>query len=59
MQTIPVSEDLVDTIYESNLYENKLQVDDVNTIISIVYNDQSNNYDDNNHTSFNNEDQYL
>ena len=58
-QTVPVPEDLIDIICESDPYKNKYQVDDVNTIISIVPDDQYNNYDYNNHTSFNNEYQYL
>ena len=58
-QNVPVPEDQVDTIYRSYPYENKSQVDEVDTIHSIVYDDQSNNYDDNNHTPSSNEDQYL
>ena len=58
-QTVPVPEDLVDTICESDLYENKSQVNDVNTIHSVVHDDQSNKYNDNNHTLFSNEDQYT
>ena len=46
-------------ICKSDPYENKSQVDDIDTIISIVHYDQSNIYDNNNHTYFNNEDQYL
>ena len=57
--TVPVPEDLDDTICKTDPYENKSQVDDVDTIHSIVHDDQSNNYDDNGHTSFDNEDQYL
>ena len=58
-QTVPVPEDLVDTICESDPYENKYQVDDVNTILSIVHDYQSNNYNNNHHMPFSNEYQYL
>ena len=58
-QTIPVPEYLVDTTCKSDPYENKSQVNDVDMIISIVHDDQSNNYDNNDRTSFNNEGQYL
>ena len=58
-QTVPVPENLVDTICETDPYENKSQVNDVDTIYSKVYDDQSNNYDNNDHTHFDNEDQYL
>ena len=56
-QTVPVPEDLVDTICKTDPYENKSQVDDIITIHSIVHDNQSNNYD--NHMSINDEDQYM
>ena len=58
-QIVPIPEDLVDTICESDSYENKSQVNVVDTILSTIHDDQSNNYNNNNHTSFSNEDQYL
>ena len=58
-QTVPVPEDIVDTICKSDPYDNKSLVNDINTIISTVHNDQSNKYDNNNHASFNDEDQYI
>ena len=58
-KTVPVPEYLVNTVYKSDPYENKSQVNDIDMIISTVHDDQSNNYNNNNHASFNNEDQYL
>ena len=58
-QTVPVPEDLVDTICKSDLYENKSQVNDVDTILSIVHDDQSENYNDNDHTPVSSKDQHL
>ena len=37
-QTVPVPEDIVDRMCESDPYDNKSQVNDVNTIISTVHN---------------------
>ena len=56
---VRVPGDLDNTICETEPYENKSQVDDVDKIQSIVHANQSNNYDNNNHTSINNEDQYM
>ena len=58
-QTVPIPEDLVGMICKSDQYENNYHADDVSTITSIVHDNQSNNYDNNNYKSFNNEDQYL
>ena len=55
-QYVPVPEDTIETIWKSDQYENKSQVVDVDAILSIVHDDQSNNYDDNNHTPFSNKD---
>ena len=54
-----VPEDLVDKICEIYPYNNKSQVDDFDTIHSIVHDEQSNNYNNNSHTPFSDEDQYL
>ena len=58
-QTVPVPVDIGNTVCKSDPYENKSQVKDVDTIISIIYNDQSTNYNNNNHSSINNEDHYM
>ena len=51
-------EDIDDTLCKSDPCENKSQVKDVDTTISIIYNDQSNNYNNNNHVSIKDEDHY-
>ena len=56
---VPVHEDLVDTICKRDSYDNKSQVNDFDTIHSIANDDQSNNYDDNGHIPFSDEDQYI
>ena len=58
-QTVPVPKDLDDTICETEPYENKSQVDDVDTIHLIVHDNWSNNYNNNNHKSINDEDLYI
>ena len=55
-QSVPVPEDTVETICKLDQYENKSQVVDVDTILSIVHDDQSINYDNNDHTPFSNKD---
>ena len=58
-QTVPVPEDLVKWISKTESYNNKSQVDDFDTIHSIVHDDQSNNNNDDGHTPFSDRDQYL
>ena len=58
-RTVPVPEDLVDTICKTDPYDNKSKVDDFDMIHSIAHDDQSNNYNNNDHIPFSNEDQYL
>ena len=58
-QTVPVSEDLVNTINKTDSYDNKSQVDNLDTIQSIVHDNQSNNNNDDGNNSFCDEDQYL
>ena len=58
-QKVPVPEDLVDAISKTDSYGNKSQVDDFDTIHSIIHDGQSNNNDDDSHTPFSDEDQYL
>ena len=58
-KTVPAPEDIGKTLCKSDPYENKSQVKGVDMIISTIHNDQSNNYDNNNHVSIDDEDQYL
>ena len=58
-QTVPVLEDLVDAIRKIDSYDNKSQVDDFDAIYLIVHDGQSNNNNDDGHTPFSDEDQYL
>ena len=58
-QSVPVPEDTVETICKSDQFKTKSQLVDVNTILLRVHDDQSNNYDNNNHTPFSNKNQYL
>ena len=58
-QTVPIPEDIGDTLCKSDPCENESQVKDINSIISTIHNDQSNNYNNNDHVSINDEDQYL
>ena len=57
-QTVPLPEDIGNTLFESHPCKNKSQVKNVDTIISSIHNDQYNNYNNNNQTS-NDEHQYL
>ena len=58
-QTVTVPEDLIDAISETDSYDNKSQVDDFDTIHSMVHDNQSNNNNDGIHNSFSNDNQYL
>ena len=58
-QTVPLPEDIGNTLFESHPCKNKSQVKNVDTIISSIHNDQYNNYNNNNQTSINDKDQYL
>ena len=57
--TVPVPKDLVDTIWKTDLYDNKSQVDDFDMIHSIVHDGQSNNNDNDVHNPFSDDNQCL
>ena len=50
-QTVPVPDNLVDAISKTDSYDNKSQVDNLDTIHSIVHDDQSNNNNNNNNNN--------
>ena len=56
---VSVPEGLVDTINKTDSYDNKSQVNSLDTILSIVHDDQSNNNGDDGNNPFSDEDQYL
>ena len=58
-QTVPLPEDIGNTLFESHPCKNKFQVKNVDMIISSIQNDQCNNYNNNDQTSINDEVQYL
>ena len=58
-RTVPIPEDIGDTLYKLDTCENKPQIKDVDKIISTTYNDQSTNYNNNSDASINDENQHL
>ena len=58
-QKVTLPDALSDTIRETDSYDNKSQVDDFDTIHSIVHDGQSNNNNNDVYTPFSDDDQYL
>ena len=59
-QIVPVPEDLIDTTSETDSYDKKSQVDNLDMVQSIVHDDQfNNNNDGGNNPLFSDDDQYL
>ena len=55
-QTVPLPEDIGNTLFKSHPCKIKSQSKNVDTIISTIHNDQCNNYNNNDQTSIIDED---